>query len=274
MGCSTGGTPARVIRLASLVVGLLVTGPAVAGTLPPEDLVSWSRSGGIAAVMVWGVSRWDYFQRDPHTTSEGWFAAGTDDGGADKFGHLFTAYALGQGLGGLYENAGMPRDEAAREAALSGLLILGAMEIGDSFSPTYGFSAEDQVMNLLGSLAAYQLHRAGPWRRRIDLRIEYLPSGDADPFTDYQHNKFLLALLLEGFDRLERTPLAWLELQVGYYARGYGSEAEPDSRHLYVGIGLNLPRLLRHAGWRRMARPFHFWQPPHSTLTFDHALGH
>lgn len=271
MRTTSSARPSAFALSLSLAV-LLAPAGARAGA-DPHDVVAWSRAGGTAAVILWGVARWDYFERSAHTTREGWFGGGTQEGGADKAGHFYSAYVVAQGLGELYQGAGLPRDAAAREAALSSLLLLGVMELGDSFSPTYGFSVEDVALNVLGTAAEFWLHRSDAWRRRLDVRVEYAPSGDADPATDYENNKFLVALRLEGFDALAPTPLAWLELHGGFYARGYGSAAEPDARHLYAGIGLNLPRLLARAGWPKLGHPLRVWQPPNTVLAADRTLG-
>lgn len=251
---------------------LAVAGSPALAAADAGDKVTWTRIAGVSAVTGWGVAQWDYFRRDPHTTREGWFGAGTSEGGADKFGHLYASYVFAQGLGELYEGWGLSRDAAARQATLTSLLVLGVMEVGDSFSPTYGFSAEDEAMNVLGAAAGYGLRRSETWRHRLDLRVEYEPSGAGDPFTDYGHDKFLVALKLDGFATLAGGPLAWLELQAGYYARGYDSPDAPDSRHVYAGIALNLPRLFARAGWPRTGVLFRFWQPPHTVLAAERDL--
>lgn len=232
--------------------------------------ITWTRVAGIAAVTAWGVAQWDYFERAPHSTQEGWFEADSANGGADKLGHLYASYVMARALADLYEHWGARSQTAGREAALTTVLVTGVMEVGDSFSPTYGFSAEDFLMNLAGALLGYALYTHPDWRHRLDLRIEYLPRGD-DPFTDYERTRYLAALRLDGFAGLQRTPLRWLELHAGYYARGYDSPA-PDVRTLYLGLGFNFSRAVRAAGFPRSARLFNYWQPPDSTLALRHRL--
>lgn len=60
--------------------------------------------------------------------------------------------------------------------------------------------------------------------------------------------KYLFALKLSSFDDLRRTPLRFVELHAGYFARGYRDiDAQlgiSRERHLYAGIGLNLNEIL------------------------------
>ena len=118
----------------------------------------------------------------------------------------------------------------------------------------YGFSYEDMIFNTLGAAAGYLLWSYPELSRKIDLRVEYNPftSGDydGDITTDYDRLSYLIAFKAEGFDFIENPYLKYLELHVGFRARNYSDYSErPDvdlrKQYLYVGIGLNLSKLLR-----------------------------
>lgn len=231
-----------------------------------------SRWLGISAVIGYGSLQWDYFSREPHTTNEGWFEQDSTEGGADKLGHFHSAHLLTAVLGSWYEDWGATRAEAGKQAAISSLLLMTVMEAGDSFS-SFGYSNEDMLIDLLGSYAGYRHYVDDDWQRRVDFRIEHsLKSFDSDISTDYQQMKFLLAVKLDGFDSLQGTPWEWLEFHVGYYARGYDIPGVADTRSAYVGIGLNLGKLFERHGWRRTATVLRYFQPPHTTLHYDHTL--
>ncbi|MGD2113174.1 MAG: DUF2279 domain-containing protein, partial [Gammaproteobacteria bacterium] len=120
------------------------------------------------------------------------------------------------------------------------------------------------VMNTLGSIAGYLLWTHPDLMRKIDIRLELTPRFDqADVFTDYENQKYLVALKLDGFDSLSDGPLRFLDLQLGYYARNY-SQQDPDirERNLFFGVGLNLSRLFTDLSWRKTARVFNYLQPP------------
>ena len=134
---------------------------------------------------------------------------------ADKAGHLYTSYVMTRAFTGLYQHWGDDQRSAGREALFTSLLLTGIMELGDGLSP-YGVSGEDMIMNVAGSLIGYQLATRENWARRLDLRMEYRPGGRSDPFTDYEHARYLVAVKLDGLNLQERSPLRWLELHAGY----------------------------------------------------------
>lgn len=204
-----------------------------------------------AIVLTWGILQWDYFQQSPKAESEEWFGRNTDDGGADKLGHMYTGYALTHLWGYLYRDIGYPEEDAARLGALSSLGVTGLMELGDSFS-NFGFSYEDMIMNLAGSALGYLLLSNDEIARKIDFRVEYSLDNrndfESDFVTDYQHLKYLFALKADGFEAINNRYLKYLELHLGYYSRGYDDWSEGGlderERRIYAGIGINMGKLI------------------------------
>lgn len=246
--------------------------PASTNVTDSEQRISNSRWFGTLAVIGYGSLQWDYFSRTPHTHYEGWFEQATAEGGADKLGHFYTSHLLTGVLGHLYEDWGSKPEDAGKQAALSSLLVMSVMEAGDSFSD-YGYSNEDMLFNLLGSYVGYRHYADPDWQQRFDIRVEHdLRAVSADLLTDYQHMKFLLAIKFDGFDALQDTPLAWLELHVGYYARDYDQSDIDGNRTAYVGVGLNLTKLFARQGWQRTATVLRYVQPPQMTLATEQGL--
>lgn len=261
----------RQLLLLCLAALLPVAEPSQAADREPETNIALSRWAGVGFITAWGLANWDYGEQSLHSINEGWFGASTREGGADKAGHLYTSYLMTRAFTGLYRHWGASETQAPRDALLSSLLLTGFMELGDGFSP-YGVSHEDMVMNVAGSLIGYQLATREDWARRLDLRMEYLPGHASDPLTDYSHARYLAVLKLDGFAALADTPLQWLELHAGYYARGYDSPLEQDRRFTYAGLGLNLSRLLRRQGWLRTATTLQYYQIPGTSLRANQAL--
>ncbi len=245
--------------------------------------IQWEASAAFIGATTLGIANWRWgSQRKWVSNSEGWFSSQTDYGGADKLGHAFTSYAITNVLTERLIMQGRTPEQAARTSALfsSGLLLY--VEVMDGFSRKYGFSHEDMTVNLLGSAFAYARHAIPGMRDRVDFRMEYEPSGHKgfDPLGDYSGQKYLLALKLSGTDTFRNTPMRYLELQTGYYTRGFSNteRAHGDDleRHVFVGIGINLsevffgPRTSDDSGLRRLGRGFfEHVQIPHTAMRND-----
>jgi hypothetical protein len=254
----------------SLAAGIEADDAGYATALEKRRRVVQVNLLGIGLVSAWGIYKWDYFTQSPNAGSEGWFGNGTDEGGADKLGHLYASYAATHGLAYLYENWRFERDEAALYGALSSWAIMGFMEFGDSFSD-FGFSMEDLLFNTVGSAFGYLLYQNTDLAGKIDLRWEYgiHPSGGG-VFTDYENTKVLLALKLNGFKATRRGLLKHLELHLGYYTRGFDDHESGQERNLYVGIGVNLTDLLRRHGHAKTATVLNYLQLPGTYLSLKH----
>ncbi len=261
-----------------LVIAILIGVPAL-GHAGWRD---WDRrqklvatnTAAVGLISAWGLASWDYGEYGFQARSEGWFGENTNHGGADKLGHFYSGYALGQGLSGLYRSFGYSGRDAAAYGALSSWGLLAYMELGDAFS-RFGLSYEDVIMNTAGATASYVLDRNPVLSRTLDLRVEYLPKDpQADVFTDYDSLKFLAAVKLEGIRALPRGPWDWLEVHVGYYTRNYGVAGYVPQRYLYAGIGLNVSRLFRRHGYKRTAKVLEYVQVPYTAIEARRGLNH
>lgn len=245
-------------------VAVLATGPAApakAGSgqaaqsgLSKEQKVLLLNVGVAAGVTTYGIAYWDYFQSSPKASSEGWFGRTTSEGGMDKLGHLWSSYSVAHLYSYVYRWWDFDHQTANTLGALSSLGIQTAIELGDAFSGDYGFSYEDAIMNVIGAGAAYIHGRYPSLARTVDFRLEYKPGSlsdlTGDILTDYENQRYLVALKLDGFDMFHDTSLSYLELHAGYQARGYdGHRADSDGddrrRAFYFGVGLNVSKLVQ-----------------------------
>ena len=103
-------SPPQIVSIwlsAFLALNLAMASPAGAllfdDNLPKETKLRNLNILSAGAVLAWGVANWDYFQETPRTDNEGWFSRGTDEGGADKLGHLYTTYALSHLYASIYD---------------------------------------------------------------------------------------------------------------------------------------------------------------------------
>jgi uncharacterized protein YfiM (DUF2279 family) len=256
--------------------------PALSGIAAGDDgETGWTRgqktlmlnAGAAAALAAWGVYKWDYGQTAPKASSEGWFGQDDKEGGADKLGHFWSSYAVSHLFASIYESWDYTEDEATTYGALSSLGFHTLMEVGDSFSG-FGFSYEDMIVNLAGAGAGYLLRAYPHIGEKIDIRIEYAPSlsgnNSTDVFTDYEHQKFVVAVKGEGFEGLRGSIFEYLEFQAGYYARGYDDfvRGGPETRRrtLYWGLGLNVGRAISHF-WDTAL--FDYFQLPGTYIPFE-----
>ncbi|MBV1905413.1 MAG: YfiM family protein, partial [Pseudomonadales bacterium] len=227
--------------------------------------------GGITA---YGFAKWEYGQRKFHFKSEGYFEKDSSEGGTDKLGHFYTTYGLSHAFAWGYRSWGYSDSEANLYGTLSSLGFQTFMEFGDGFS-SFGASPQDMVANFLGAGLGYTLNRYPSIASKIDFRMEYLPdfSESFDVLTDYQNQKYLLAVKADGFNFITNPLLKYLELQVGYYARGYEEyDARlPDTRRRYIfyGIGINVSKVLQR---KYKTRVLDYIQLPYTAFRKRHEL--
>jgi hypothetical protein len=147
----------------------------------------------------------------------------------------------------LFEALGNDRDKSVSLATWATLGIFTGVEIGDGFSRQWRFSPQDELANIAGVAFGALCETHPDLDRALDFRVDYRRSPRSshfDPFSDYSELKFLFVVKADGFASLrDNRALRYLELGVGYGARGYDSGG-PRSRTVYLGLSLNLARLL------------------------------
>jgi hypothetical protein len=227
----------------------------------------------LAGITAWGITQWDWGTESFHAHSEGWFEKDSKTGGSDKTGHLYMTYLLSRMIASRAEDRGYTREEASLWGAISGLAAMTLLEVGDSTSP-YGFSKEDWLADAIGAGLAYWIRANPRVDDFLDVRVEYWPKnsteGRNDFTTDYSNMKHLIAFQLSGFEEIRDTPLRFIELQAGYYSRGYRSyDTMPESQHLYVGIGFSLSALARESKVNVLENLFEFYQPGSTYVKTD-----
>ena len=239
-----------------------------------RNRVIYANIVGAGVIALWGTAFWDYFTISPVAGDEGWFGEDTKYGGADKLGHLYATYLWSLGFSSLYEYWGMSEEDSIIYGPLTSWIFQGMMEVGDSFSNSQGFSYEDLIMNTVGAGFYYVREKYPEVKRKVDLRLEYIPDFDAevDFFTQYNSMKYMMALKFSGFDSMEDTPMKYFELQVGYYTRGYSESENYESKErvLYAGIGINSSEVLKAMGWEKTSKIFNYYQLPYTYVPFGY----
>ena len=206
----------------------------------------WETSAVWAGVTALGLHSWQWgSSKSFRWKREGWFEADSYLGGSDKLGHAYTSYAVGNVLYDHLLEEGRSPDRAMMSAVLTTQAIMTYMEVLDGYSGKYGFSPEDMISNLLGSGFAYVRATRPGMRELVDFRLEYeLPGYEGFQFR----SNYLFAIKLAGIESMQESSLKYFELQVGYNSRGYIRAEQNDgykqSRHVFVGVGVNISELL------------------------------
>jgi hypothetical protein len=215
-----------------------------------------TRAVGWDVAIVWGLTtyfgfkNWEWGTSGFTLTSEGWFGEDTKYGGIDKLGHAYTGYLLTEYFSNRVAHTADDPRGAIITGAILGMSTQMLVEIFDGFSGGYGASYEDVIANGVGVGFSVVENLVPGLDEKIDFRLEYIQSdySSFQPVTDYAGQKYVLALKLSGFEELEDTPLRFVELQAGYFTRGFTDpeiEAGVEKRREpYVAIGLNLNELL------------------------------
>jgi hypothetical protein len=135
--------------------------------------------------------------------------------------------------------------------------VMTGVEVIDGFSKKYSFSMEDVVMNAAGAAFAVLSEVYPSVDALFDFRLlyqqdDYVQQAGANPGSDYSGQTYLLVVKADGIPRLREVPVVrYLELLVGYNARGYESDDSADpQRRICYGVGINLSRLLSDTVFR------------------------
>jgi hypothetical protein len=204
--------------------------------------------GGATLIAAYGKAKWwqSGFGGGFKTRNEGWFGRDTEFGGADKLGHMYFNYGTVRLLTPLFESAGNSREASVSLAGWTAVGIFTGVEVVDGLSRRWNFSPQDALMNLAGAAFGVVLETHPDLDEKFDFRVAYRPSPGSgfNPFGDYSGQRYLLVAKADGFPALRNRPLLrYMELAVGYGARGFDPGGE-RRRDVYVGLSLNLSRVL------------------------------
>lgn len=241
--------------------------------------IKWEVLAGVAYYTATNAPK---LWRDPvpfHVHSEGWFGKSTADIGVDKLAHAYSAYVLSE----LYyarlkhktDNA--PGIQFTAAAIGSGITLY--TELYDSIEPTSGWSWEDVTFNTLGAGFSVLRNSVPGLDKKLDYRLMIVPNSDIMTHEGKRHfeqQRFFLALKLSGFKRFQTSPLRFLELHLGYYAKDFTNEERMAGvrakKRVFVGFAVNLRELFFRdsTGWagRAAGEVLDYWQPPYTAAQF------
>lgn len=215
-----------------------------------------------------------------HFKDEGWFSKDTQNVGMDKLTHAFNTYLIAEILHHrLHRNTGGSEGDALTAGVLAaGLMALN--EISDAIEPDSGYSMQDITMNIAGATFSVLRNTVPGLKEKVAFKIEIVPNDHIYSRTGkphYEQQRFMFSLKGAGFERLDSSPLRYLDLQVGYYASDFlNSDRDrgiTPKQHLFVGVGLNLGELLFGKSRSRIGRAAYsvldYVQLPYTSLRYD-----
>jgi hypothetical protein len=203
---------------------------------------------------LYGVYLWDWNLSSEHSfnfKTETPLGAHSLNGAADKYGHLYANYVGTRLFAFLFRATGSSRNMSIIQGALLDDITGFIGEVGDGFSPNYGFDPYDFLYNQFGVILG-MLFEYSPFLDRIfAIKWEYFPGPRVrnhlsdtsrwDVSTDYNDAKYILTTKLGGIPYLSLTPLRYINIDFGYFTRGYRHTEEYSSRtrNLFVGLSIN-----------------------------------
>jgi hypothetical protein len=160
----------------------------------------------------------------------------------DKFGHATTAYQLGYYGYRALRWTGLDEGRSVWIGGSLGFIFLTSIEMLDGYSAEWGFSLGDMAANTLG--AALFISQQLSWKeQRIQMKFSfsqteyarYRPSllgsnlGE-QIIKDYNGQTYWASANIQSFLSAESNFPAWINLAVGYGAKGMtGSYINPDA---------------------------------------------
>lgn len=211
---------------------------------------------------------------------EGFFGRDTNNLGLDKLAHSYNTYVFSELLyHRIARKAGGGFDSAVTAATLAvGLQALG--EVTDGLHRGSGFSAGDLAFNLAGGGFSVLRNSVPGLKRKLDFRLSVVPNDEFYTLKGkkhYQQQRYLFAVKLAGFAGLERSPLRFLELHLGYYGKDFllrdRAAGVIPQRKPFVGMGINFGELFfknsRSTVGRAARSVVQYFQLPYTTLKLD-----
>ena len=231
-----------------------------------DKAIGMSFVGGFfAAGYIWAYFAW-YRGRSLTDeiiwNDEGGFGLDTYAGGADKFGHMFSNYAIARGTTQILTGWGWDSWVASTVSTALTLSFFTMLEVKDGYHRGFGFSWGDMVANVSGNILAQVLENSERVDEMFDFRLEYQPTpefvdaliqnGVVDAAEDYSGQTFMFVYHLNS-NALLTSDLAldfprYFDLTLGFQAINFlprlDDPSRPPKQRLFVGMAINLQQIV------------------------------
>jgi len=231
--------------------------------------VKWEFATAIALLTVANLPKDLHHGSSFHFHDEGLFGHDTDNVGVDKTDHAFNSYLYADIFYSRLRRKAGPGFQTALTAGVLSLAAEAYGEIYDGFEDSSGWSMQDVMFDIAGAGFSVLRNSVPGLADKLDFRLLLTPNRHFYSYEGKEHyrqQKFLFALKLGGFETFQRSPLRFVDLELGYYASGFTprerARGDEPRRHPFIGLGLNVNELLfKHPdSWPEKAA--------HSVLTY------
>ncbi|MFA6238023.1 MAG: DUF2279 domain-containing protein [Bacteriovorax sp.] len=224
-----------------------------------SENVKYINFGVPLAFAAYGAFFWDWGKISGFNfRDEGWFAKSTYAGGTDKIAHFYSHYTLDRFSYYMYRQSGLSREDALKHSFILATSVGLLIEIGDGISH-YGFAINDLISDMAGIGLGHLLNQNAYLDELLGVQLWWWSDDTAtgehkkggklkDPIDDYNNQKYVLNLRLAAIPVLrDFTPTRYLNLDLGYYTRGFKDSPEGTKtlKQVYTGVSINVSQVLR-----------------------------
>ncbi len=243
--------------------------PVVEETADPDILSKTLSLGGLgvvhAAVYTWAYFAWYKGRKKTDELifrDEGYFSLDTYAGGADKFGHMWSNYALNRITAEVLMAGGWTPAAASLISTVATSTFFVLIEFKDGYHAGFGFSWGDMLFNTMGEALAVVMVNYPAVDEMFDFRVEYNPTdlyleklyndGVVDAAEDYSGQTFILAYHLGSIERLAASDrwgwLRYFDATLAFSAGNFLPEPKDPSifreQDLFVGFAINVQEIV------------------------------
>ena len=203
---------------------------------------------------AYGAVFWDWGKvHSFRFRDEGWFQANTYSGGADKLSHAYFLFLLDRMSYDFYQKHDLTHEESLKHSFILSSAVGVMIETGDAFSH-YGFSLSDLVCNTAGIGLAHLLNSDPYLDELIGFQFWFLNDNNEtkkrqnlyDQIADYNNQKYIFNIRFAAIPTLrDFKPTRYINLDFGYYTRGYQVPEATNRRVPYIGASINFSQLLK-----------------------------
>jgi len=214
-----------------------------------------------AGTLIYGYYQWEYGFKDGFEFKKNPKFFDVKTQGMDKFGHAWVAYTYSSFMADYLDKRGFSKSKSSNLGFLSSVTFMTFIEVMDGFSKYHRFDYKDEIADIIGASTGAIRYYYPNIGKKLDYRFEYAPTWTEGLGTDYNGQKYFIALKPSGFKSVQNTALKYVDLVLGYYGR---KKLEELKATLFSGVSYNAAALVSNK--YTPSNIFNYYQLPHTSL--------